>query len=64
MHPHIADFLATDRIDARLDEARRARLARIADRSVPQRSSRRERFTGALRRRSDRRALGAAARHA
>ena len=31
MHPHIADFLVTDRIDARLDEARRARLARIAD---------------------------------
>ena len=47
MHPHIADFMATDRIEGMMDEAARHRLAHPATRS-PHRRTWRERLTRGL----------------
>ena len=44
MHPHIADFMATDRIEGMMDEAARHRLAHPATRS-PHRQTWRVRLT-------------------
>jgi hypothetical protein len=50
MHPHIAQFIATDRIDGLVGTAARERLAHSANRRL-HRPSWRERLTHALRRR-------------
>ncbi len=63
MHPHIAGFMATDRIDSLTDEAARERLARSATRSK-QRPSLRERLMQALRRRPIRPGHRRVVRHA
>ena len=51
MHPHIAVFMANDRIDALVDAAARERLAHSATR-LTYRPSWRERLTQPLRRRA------------
>ena len=63
MHPHIADFMATDRIDGLMGEAARARLAHSATRS-PHRPTWRERLTRALGRRGLRHEHGRVVRQA
>jgi hypothetical protein len=62
MHPHAADFMVHDHIDALMGEATRARLARTAKRAVSGRPSWRERVLATLRGRTHRRVLGTVAR--
>ncbi len=64
MHPHTADFLVNDHIDAIMGEATRARIARAGKRSASRQAAWRERVLEALRRRTTRRGLGSVARHA